>query len=75
MTSGRLTRFALVASAAAIVGTGFLSACAPSAKDSPAPSSTPSADSNTPVPSEKSVGPGGPTAFSPTINPAPVPTN
>jgi hypothetical protein len=75
MTSDRVTRFALAAGAAALATMAVVSACAPAAKDAPATSSTAPVNSSSPVPSEKGVGPGGPTAFSPTINPAPVPTN
>ena len=75
MTTDRVTRFALAVSAAALAAMAAVSACAPAAKEAPAPTSTPPANSSSPVPGEKGVGPGGPTAFSPTINPAPVPTN
>jgi hypothetical protein len=75
MTSDRVTRFALAAGAAALAATAAVSACAPAAKDAPATSSTTPATSGAPEPSEKAVVPGGPSAFTPTINPAPVPTN
>jgi hypothetical protein len=75
MKTDRVTQCALAAGAAALAAMAAVSACAPAAKEAPAPTSTPPANSSAAVPSEKGVGPGGPTAFSPTINPAPVPTN
>ena len=75
MKSDRVTRFALAAGAAALGVMAVVSACAPAAKDSPATSSTTPDTSGATTPSEKAVVQGGPSAFTPTINPAPVPTN
>lgn len=75
MKSDRVTRFALAAAATALAAMAAVSACAPAAKDAPSTTGTPAVNSSSPAPSEKAVIPSGPTAFSPTINPAPVPTN
>ena len=77
MLSARLTRqFALATGAVAIVGMGALTACSTATKDKPteAPSSSAtSAPSNAPTPTEKAVGPAGP-SFSPTVKAKPAPT-
>ena len=75
MKSDRVTRIALAVGAAALVAMAAVSACAPAAKDAPTTTSTAPVTSSSPAPSEKGVGPDGPSAFTPTINPAPVPTN
>jgi len=77
MNSGRLTRqIALLAGGAAIIGMGSLTAC--STKEKEAPSTTAPSTSQAPMtsempsmntPTEKAVGPAGP-SFSPTVNPA-----
>ena len=74
MKSDRVTRIALAAGAAAVAAMAAVSACAPAAKDAPTTSTAP-VTSISPVPGEKGVGPDGPSAFTPTINPAPVPTH
>jgi len=78
MNSGRLTRqIALLAGGAAIIGMGTLTAC--STKEKEAPSTTAPSTSQAPMtsempsmstPTEKAVGPAGP-SFSPTVNPVP----
>lgn len=77
MSSGRLTRqIALLAGGAAIIGMSTLTACstrekeapsttAPSTSQAPSMSETPSMS----TPTEKAIGPAGP-SFSPTVNPA-----
>jgi multidrug efflux pump subunit AcrA (membrane-fusion protein) len=79
MNSGRLTRqIALLAGGAALIGMGTLTACSTKEKEAPAPTSTPSTSqapstSEAPAmstPTEKAVGPAGP-SFSPTVNPVP----
>jgi len=75
MKSDRMTRFGLTAAIAALAAMVVVSACAPAAKDAPATTGTPSVNSTSSAPSEKAVVPGGPSAFTPTLNPAPVPTN
>ena len=77
MNSGRLTRqIALLAGGAAIIGMSTLTAC--STKEKEAPSTTAPSTSQAPstsempsmgTPTEKAVGPAGP-SFSPTVNPA-----
>ena len=77
MNSGRLTRqIALLVGGAAIIGMGTLTAC--STKEKEAPSTTAPSTSQAPMtsempsmstPTEKAVGPAGP-SFSPTVNPA-----
>lgn len=77
MNSGRLTRqIALVAGGAALIGMSTLTAC--STKEKEAPSTTAPSTSQAPsmsempsmsTPTEKAVGPAGP-SFSPTVNPA-----
>ena len=74
MRSGRMTRqIALAMGVAALVAMGAVSACGSGAKEAPT-TSAPASSSSAPSPSEKAVAPGGPGAFSPTLNPAPVPT-
>jgi len=77
MNSGRLSRqIALLAGGAAIIGMSTLTACSTKEKEAPsttAPSTT-QAPSTSEMPSmstptEKAVGPAGP-SFSPTVNPA-----
>jgi len=77
MNSGRLSRqIALLAGGAAIIGMSTLTAC--STKEKEAPSTTAPSTSQAPptsempsmsTPTEKAVGPAGP-SFSPTVNPA-----
>ena len=84
MNSGRLTRqIALLVGGAAIIGMSTLTACstkekeapsttAPSTSQAPMTSEMPSMTSEMPsmsTPTEKAVGPAGP-SFSPTVNPA-----
>ncbi|BBY61165.1 hypothetical protein [Mycolicibacterium sarraceniae] len=72
MSYGRLTRqIALFAGGAAIVGTGALTACSSSAKDSPSTTTTTPSSAVAPSPTEKAVTPGGANSFSPSVNPAP----
>jgi len=75
MKSDRVTRFALASGVTALAAMVAVSACAPAAKDAPATTGTPSVNSTSSAPSEKAVVPGGPSAFTPTLNPAPVPSN
>jgi len=77
MKSARFSRqIALLVGGAAIIGMGTLSAC--STKEKEAPSTTAPSTSQAPstsempsmsTPTEKAVGPAGP-SFSPTVNPA-----
>ena len=76
MNSGRRTRqIALIAGGSAIIGLSTLTAC--STKEKEAPSTTAPSTSQAPMtsempsmstPTEKAVGPAGP-SFSPTVNP------
>ncbi|MEI7519612.1 MAG: hypothetical protein WCJ98_14180 [Mycobacteriaceae bacterium] len=78
MNSARLTRqIALLVGGAALIGMSTLTAC--STKEKEAPSTTAPSTSQAPstseappmiTPTEKAVGPAGP-SFSPTVNPAP----
>ena len=78
MNSARLTRqIALLVGGAALIGMSTLTAC--STKEKEAPSSTAPSTSQAPstseappmiTPTEKAVGPAGP-SFSPTVNPVP----
>ena len=73
MNSARLTRqIALLAGGAALIGMSTLTACSTKEKEAPSTTSTPSTSEAPPMstPTEKAVGPAGP-SFSPTVNPAP----
>ena len=79
-SSTSVRRTAVAASAAALIGMGFFTACSTKEKppvDSP-PSSSPTA-SALPSPTEKAITPGsdsgrGPNSFSPTVKARPAPT-